>query len=111
MRNKTYTLISTKSFLFRSSFIHRYIFVDIQIDIAHFVDSIQANFEKSSRLALVSTIQFVTSLQATKQPLIDSGYSVIIPQCLPLSPGEILGCTSPKVSYNIKRITAIMFTY
>ncbi|CAH8864781.1 unnamed protein product [Trichobilharzia szidati] len=74
-----------------------YIFVDIQIDIAHFVDSIKANFEKSSRLALVSTIQFVTSLQATKQPLLDSGYSVVIPQCLPLSPGEILGCTSPKV--------------
>ncbi|CAH8610613.1 unnamed protein product [Heterobilharzia americana] len=74
-----------------------YIFVDIQIDIIHFIESVQANFEKSSRLAFVSTIQFVTSLQAVKQPLLDAGYTVVIPQCLPLSPGEILGCTSPKV--------------
>ncbi|CAH8545806.1 unnamed protein product [Schistosoma turkestanicum] len=74
-----------------------YVFVDIQIDIIHFIDSIKANFEKSSHLALVSTIQFVTSLQAAKQPLLEAGYSVTIPQCLPLSPGEILGCTSPKV--------------
>nr|AAW25013.1 SJCHGC02413 protein [Schistosoma japonicum] len=36
-------------------------------------------------------------LQAAKQPLLEAGYSVTIPQCLPLSPGEILGCTSPKV--------------
>ncbi|KAH8874102.1 2-(3-amino-3-carboxypropyl)histidine synthase subunit 1 [Schistosoma japonicum] len=74
-----------------------YVFVDIQIDIVHFIESIKVNFEKSSRLALVSTIQFVTSLQAAKQPLLEAGYSVTIPQCLPLSPGEILGCTSPKV--------------
>ncbi|CAH8607750.1 unnamed protein product [Schistosoma curassoni] len=74
-----------------------YVFVDIQIDIVHLIDSVKANFEKSSRLALVSTIQFVTSLQTAKQPLLEAGYSVTIPQCLPLSPGEILGCTSPKV--------------
>ncbi|KAF5397329.1 Diphthamide biosynthesis protein 1 [Paragonimus heterotremus] len=74
-----------------------YVFVDIGIDLAHFVDSLKANFPVDSHLTLVSTIQFVTSLQAAKRALEETGFKVTIPQSTPLSPGEILGCTSPKI--------------
>eukprot|EP00049_Salpingoeca_infusionum_P022648 m.7986 g.7986 ORF g.7986 m.7986 type:complete len:474 (+) comp5307_c0_seq2:146-1567(+) len=82
-----------------------YVFVDIQIDIKHFVDSLKFNFEEGAKLALVSTIQFVTTLQSTK-PLLDGYFDVTIPRSHPLSPGEILGCTSPKVDADT---TAIVY--
>ncbi|XP_047141529.1 2-(3-amino-3-carboxypropyl)histidine synthase subunit 1 isoform X2 [Hydra vulgaris] len=72
-----------------------YVFVDIKIDILHFIETVRYNFSKTCRLALVSTVQFVSSLQVAEAELV--GYNVIIPQSKPLSPGEILGCTSPKV--------------
>ncbi|KAK2466524.1 hypothetical protein APHAL10511_002166 [Amanita phalloides] len=82
---------------------------------------------KPTRLALVSTIQFVTALQRLKEELtandiiandypisqipanaesliceqrqIRTGrYDVTIPRSKPLSPGEILGCTAPRLS-------------
>ncbi|VDO20968.1 unnamed protein product [Haemonchus placei] len=74
-----------------------YIFVNININISHFVDCIKANFTAPYKIALVSTIQFVGSLQAARNALEDSGLEIIIPQCKPLSPGEILGCTSPRL--------------
>eukprot|EP01113_Clastostelium_recurvatum_P006807 TRINITY_DN13118_c0_g1_i1.p1 TRINITY_DN13118_c0_g1~~TRINITY_DN13118_c0_g1_i1.p1 ORF type:complete len:153 (+),score=39.93 TRINITY_DN13118_c0_g1_i1:235-693(+) len=46
-----------------------YVFVDIQIDMAHFVDTVRLNFPSHSRLMLVSTIQFASSLQAAKNVL------------------------------------------
>ena len=71
-----------------------------------------------TRLALVSTIQFVTALQRLKDDL-SSEYATIanadtsnrdakshfwrgrydaaIPRSKPLSPGEILGCTAPRL--------------
>nr|XP_022336826.1 2-(3-amino-3-carboxypropyl)histidine synthase subunit 1-like [Crassostrea virginica] len=73
-----------------------YVFVDIKIDTMHFLDTIRHNFPEGSCLALVCTIQFVAALQAASQELKDK-YTVIIPQSKPLSPGEILGCTSPKL--------------
>jgi 2-(3-amino-3-carboxypropyl)histidine synthase len=36
-------------------------------------------------------------LQAAKR-LLSADFTVDIPQARPLSPGEILGCTSPKIS-------------
>ncbi|CAL8072559.1 unnamed protein product [Calicophoron daubneyi] len=75
-----------------------YVFVDIGIDLAHFIDTVKANFDRKLHLALVSTIQFVTSLQTVKGVLQRDGFNVTIPQVMPLSPGEILGCTSPKLS-------------
>ncbi|XP_024050133.1 2-(3-amino-3-carboxypropyl)histidine synthase subunit 1 [Terrapene carolina triunguis] len=73
-----------------------YVFVDIKIDTSHFVETVHFNFPKGACLALVSTIQFVSALQAASQVL-RSEYKVSIPQCKPLSPGEILGCTSPRL--------------
>ncbi|XP_061722905.1 2-(3-amino-3-carboxypropyl)histidine synthase subunit 1 [Cydia pomonella] len=74
-----------------------YIFVDIKIDPSHFIDTIKLNFPKRSHLAIVSTIQFVTTLHAIAKTLRSEEYIVTVPQCRPLSPGEILGCTAPKV--------------
>lgn len=72
-----------------------YIFVDIKIDSLHFIETLKLNFNKNIRFGLVSTIQFVTTLQAVSSALRDEGYGVIVPQFKPLSPGEILGCTAP----------------
>lgn len=87
-----------------------------------------------TRLALVSTIQFVAAVQSLRTDLetalppledapvdtVEDGmlakmrkkdigvwrgkYSVIVPQAKPLSPGEVLGCTAPK----LKDVDALM---
>jgi len=74
-----------------------YVFVDIKFDLNHFVDTIKMNFMKETSIAFVSTIQFVSSLQAAAVQLKSEGYSITIPKSSPLSPGEILGCTSPSL--------------
>jgi diphthamide synthase subunit DPH2 len=50
-----------------------YVFVDIAIDLQHLAQTIEANFP-SERLALVSTIQFATTLNSLPKS------SSIIPQ-------------------------------
>ncbi|XP_026082955.1 2-(3-amino-3-carboxypropyl)histidine synthase subunit 1-like [Carassius auratus] len=81
-----------------------YVFVDIQIDTGHFLDTLRFNFPPGHSLALVSTIQFVAALQAHSRALVAP--LVLVPQCRPLSPGEILGCTSPRLE---KHISAIIY--
>lgn len=75
-----------------------YVFVDIQIDALHFVDSVKLNFPQATRLAFVSTIQFVATLHLAAKELRTVGYQVDVPQSKPLSPGEILGCTAPRIA-------------
>lgn len=43
-----------------------YVFVDIRIDTAHLLDSVRLTFPPGSSLALVSTIQFVSTLQVSR---------------------------------------------
>ena len=43
-----------------------YVFVDIKLDATHFVDTLRHNFETGASLAIVSTIQFVATLQVCK---------------------------------------------
>lgn len=74
-----------------------YIFVDIKIDTMHFINSVKLNFPSTQRLAFVSTIQFVATLHAAAKELRDVGYDIQVPQSKPLSPGEILGCTAPRL--------------
>jgi 2-(3-amino-3-carboxypropyl)histidine synthase len=73
-----------------------YVFVDIGIDVQLFVDSVKHNVEPGKKIALVATIQFVGSLQQAVNLLSDT-YELFVPQCRPLSKGEILGCTAPKI--------------
>ncbi|XP_043334179.1 2-(3-amino-3-carboxypropyl)histidine synthase subunit 1 isoform X1 [Cervus elaphus] len=80
-----------------------YVFVDIRIDTAHLLDSVRLTFPPGSALALVSTIQFVSTLQAAAQEL-KAEYRVSVPQCKPLSPGEILGCTSPCLPKEVEAV-------
>lgn len=74
--------------------------------------------QEPTRLALVSTIQFVSALQKLKEDLVlecessetpgslsdrqscrwTGKYEVTIPRSKPLSPGEILGCTAPSLN-------------
>lgn len=82
-----------------------YIFVDIKIDPLHFRETVKLNFkEKNDGIALVSTIQFVATLQAVSADLKSLGYNILVPQSKPLSPGEILGCTAPHLADSVKSI-------
>ncbi|KAL1502381.1 hypothetical protein ABEB36_007528 [Hypothenemus hampei] len=73
-----------------------YVFVDIKIDPLHFIETVKLNFQPHTKIGLVSTIQFVTTLQVVSKLLVENGFNnVSIPQFKPLSPGEILGCTAP----------------
>lgn len=79
-----------------------YVFVDIAFDTAHLVACIRDNFEPTMRLGIMGTIQFAAALHAVKAALQaggeggSSGFThVVVPQAKPLSPGEVLGCTSP----------------
>ena len=78
-----------------------YIFVEIQIDITHFVNTIDFNlpYIKNSPLHILGTIQFNNSLYIAKQMLTEKGFNqVMIPQEKPRSGGEVLGCTSPTLT-------------
>lgn len=92
-----------------------YVFVEIVIDLEHlealvrkyFVDgALEAEFGMHpSRVALVSTVQFISTVHVLKQRLESSSSSsssktevtFMIPQSRPLSQGEILGCTAPQL--------------
>jgi 2-(3-amino-3-carboxypropyl)histidine synthase len=56
--------------------------------------------DRPCRLFLMSTIQFVSALQKTRDYLNceSSRLEIVIPQSKPLSPGELLGCTAPSLS-------------
>ncbi|KAI4184209.1 MAG: hypothetical protein L6R41_004910 [Letrouitia leprolyta] len=74
-----------------------YIFVDIQIDTQHLIATLERNFESGKTIAMVGTIQFNATLHNVKPILERAGFKVLIPQTMPLSKGEILGCTSPRL--------------
>lgn len=75
-----------------------YVFVEIDIDVQHLVDTVKALVPADTRLACIGTVQFISSMRAAVQMLKDYFKTpVIVPQSRPLSSGETLGCTSPKV--------------
>jgi len=74
-----------------------YVFVDIGIDVSHLLATIEGNFKSGSKIAMVGTIQFNATLHGVAPQLRNAGYDVLIPQITPLSKGEILGCTSPRL--------------
>ena len=53
-----------------------YIFVDIKIDSLHFIESLKANLSSEGEISLVSTIQFVATLQAAAKALREEGFTV-----------------------------------
>ncbi|KAK7544603.1 diphthamide biosynthesis protein 1 [Phyllosticta citribraziliensis] len=75
-----------------------YVFVSIGIDTQHLVDTIQRNFAPGKTIAMVGTIQFNATIHGIAPQLRREGYEVVVPQIMPLSKGEILGCTSPRLA-------------
>ncbi|KAF2309391.1 hypothetical protein GH714_001888 [Hevea brasiliensis] len=49
-------------------------------------------------IVLAGTIQFASAIREAKPELEKLGLSVLIPQSKPLSAGEVLGCTAPRIS-------------
>ena len=75
-----------------------YVFVEIEIDVAHLIDTVTLNFtDAASRIALCGTVQFSGALHAAKMALAPRYAEVSLPQARPLSAGEGLGCTSPNL--------------
>ena len=74
-----------------------YIFVDISIDTSHLLSTLTRNFPAGKTIAMVGTIQFNSTLHTVRPSLEQAGFKLVIPQIMPLSKGEILGCTSPKI--------------
>ena len=74
-----------------------YVFVDISIDATHLLASLERNFQSGKTIAMVGTIQFNATLHSVKATLERAGFKILIPQIMPLSKGEILGCTSPRL--------------
>lgn len=79
-----------------------YVFVEIQMDIPHMVDCLHATLLTSTPTAkphvyLLGTVQFRHAFVQAELMLKAKGYNVSIPQAKPLSPGEVLGCTSPSL--------------
>ena len=114
--------------MFHNDLSFLYVFVNIEIDLLHCFQTISLNFpdksaksiflviELSTRLEIillisilqflkitnslqVSTIQFLPSLHSICSQLQENGYQTFLPQSKPLSPGEILGCTAPKIQH------------
>ena len=78
-------------------FLLLYVFVSIHCDLQHLVRTLQLNFPSAQQLTLGSTIQFAAALQQCKPQLLQHFPAVSIPQAAPLSAGEVLGCTSPRL--------------
>jgi 2-(3-amino-3-carboxypropyl)histidine synthase len=75
-----------------------YVFVEIAIDVNHLVDCLDltlASETSKPHVYLLGTIQFRHAFSEATELLSKKGYSTSIPQAKPLSPGEVLGCTSP----------------
>lgn len=85
-----------------------YIFLDIKFHLEHVLQCIKHNFDpKTNKIALASTIQFVKSTHEVAKKLKEADFSITLPQSRPLSSGEILGCTAPKLSADINTIIFI----
>jgi len=73
-----------------------YVFVTIGIDEDHLVKTLVKHLS-GKKLALVSTIQFNYALHQILEPLRQAGIEATAPQQMPLSKGEVLGCTAPQL--------------
>lgn len=86
-----------------------YVFVDITIDTKHLIATLSRNISPGKTIAMVSTIQFSNTLHLVKPDLEAEGLKVIIPQVAPLSKGEILGCTAPKLHGKEQPVDIILY--
>lgn len=91
-----------------------YVFVELTIDVPHVVDCLHltvaaSSQEKLPHVYLLGTIQFRHSLMQTQELLHAKGFETSIPQAKPLSPGEVLGCTSPVLAEDTAADSIVLF--
>nr|UXY87281.1 diphthamide biosynthesis protein 1 [Cryptomonas sp.] len=83
-----------------------YIFLEIGFDYTAIADTIKEYFSFfKGKFSLFSTIQYVSALKRIKTELKYFFDSILIHQNKPLSPGEILGCTS----FNTNSLSNIIY--
>jgi len=96
-----------------------YVFVEITIDVPHLVECFHKTILENPSLQegggkphvyLLGTIQFRHALMEARRLLRSEPYEyeITIPQAKPLSPGEVLGCTSPGLSSSGENQTAVV---
>lgn len=89
----------------KTSIKYLYVFLDIRFDISHLINCVKHNFKPNNhKIALASTIQFVHSIHELAKQLKLLDYNIVVPQSKPLSPGEVLGCTAPKLDPSVNTI-------
>ena len=72
-----------------------YIFIEVKYDFSFLTETVREIFtKKNDKLMITSTIQFSSELKLIKSCLSKIFNILHIPQTKPLSPGEVLGCTS-----------------
>ncbi|ODV76635.1 uncharacterized protein CANTADRAFT_147959 [Suhomyces tanzawaensis NRRL Y-17324] len=77
-----------------------YVFVTINIDETHLINTLKLNFPQGSQLATFGTIQFNPTIHSIREKLQNDPEKplyIIAPQIRPLSKGEVLGCTSVRL--------------
>lgn len=93
-----------------------YVFVEIQMDVLHMIECLDATvqlkssscFRTKPHVYLLGTVQFRHAFAEAIQLLQDKGYKTSVPQAKPLSPGEVLGCTSPELQQHAEGDQAIV---
>lgn len=86
-----------------------YVFVTIAIDEAHLANTIKLNFSHGDRIACFGTIQFNPAIHGIVDKLagdLEKTIYIIPPQTMPLSKGEVLGCTSARLD---KTLNAMIY--
>lgn len=81
-----------------------YVFVTINIDETHMINTFKKNFARGAHIACFGTIQFnptIHSVRAVLEADDDKPMYIIPPQTMPLSKGEVLGCTSARFDTTI----------
>lgn len=74
-----------------------YVFVEIRIDVGRMIGTCLGGELGTRNVVLAGTIQFGGAIRAAKAELERVGFRVLVPQAKPLSAGEVLGCTAPRV--------------
>ncbi|KAM7252044.1 hypothetical protein ACFE04_023927 [Oxalis oulophora] len=82
-----------------------YVFVEITIDVDRLIKTLLLNLSdlacdnsSARNVVFAGTIQFASAIREAKPELETNGFRVLVPQAKPLSAGEVLGCTAPRVS-------------
>ncbi|CAM9469477.1 unnamed protein product, partial [Chrysoparadoxa australica] len=72
-----------------------YVFVEISVAVDHLVECVKETLPAQTKIAVLGTIQFSGAVHNARAKLAKHFASSIVDQAKPLSPGEVLGCTSP----------------